>query len=102
MDEPPRGIREVDPDASSSPDRVPCQFDLREQWIAAQWAVKTSYVFQRLGQQLLAPSTHPFLLRLNGKPPPQVTVLVGSHYRALKAPTNSAYVQKPLTLVLGD
>lgn len=81
---------------------LPCQFDLREQWIAAQWAVKTSYVFQSLGQKLLAPLTHPFLLRLNGKPPPQVTVFVGSHYRALKDPTNSAYVQKPLTLVLGD
>src|SRR6478736_5958394 len=27
---------------------LPVQFDLREQWIAAQWAVKTCFVFQSL------------------------------------------------------
>jgi hypothetical protein len=78
---------------------LPCQFDLREQWIAAQWAVKTCFVFQSLGPKLLAPSIHPFLLRLNGRPPPQVTVFIGSHHRALKDPPSSVYIQKPLALV---
>jgi hypothetical protein len=76
--------------------------DLREQWIAAQWAVKTCFVFQSLGQEMLAPKMQPVLLKMNGRPPPQVTVFIGSHHRALRDPANSVYLQKPLTLEIED
>jgi hypothetical protein len=79
-----------------------CAFDLRAQWVAAQWATKTGYVFQTLGREMLAPQSRPVLLRMNGKPPPEVSVFLGSHYRALRDPANSIYMQKPLELVLGD
>jgi hypothetical protein len=79
-----------------------CAFDLRAQQIAARWAAKTCFVFQGLAPELLAPPTHPFLLRSNGIPPPQVSVFMGSHYRALQDPANSVYMQKPLSLYLGD
>jgi hypothetical protein len=78
-----------------------CALDLREQWIAAQWAAKTCFVSQGLADPL-APATHPFLLRMNGKPPPQVSIFIGSHYRALQDPANSFYMQKPLSLKEGD
>jgi len=41
------------------------------------------------------------LLKINVKPPQQVSVWMGSHHRAKQDPINSAYVQKPLT-VLSD
>lgn len=75
-------------------------FDLRAQWLAAQWAVKTCYVFQTLGPEMLVPPVQPFLLRTNGRPPPEVSVFLGSHYRALQDPANSMYMQKPLELLL--
>jgi hypothetical protein len=81
---------------------LPYPVDLRAQWIAAQWAVKTGYVFQGQAPSLLVPLTHPYLLRMNGKPPPQVSVFLGSHHRALKDPGNSLYLQKPLALVPED
>lgn len=79
-----------------------CAFDLRSQWIAAQWAVKTGYVFQTLGPQMLAPVMNPVLLRMNGMPPPEVSVFIGSHYRALSDPANSVYLQKPIELLIDD
>lgn len=79
-----------------------CSFDLREQWIAAMWAAKTSYVLQTQGPSLLIPPVHPFLLRENGKPTPQTTVFVGSHARAVQDPINSCFVLKPLALVPED
>jgi hypothetical protein len=79
-----------------------CRFDLREQWLAALWAVKTVYVFQAQAPELLAPAVHPVLLRENGKPPQQVSVWIGSHYRALDDPVSCAYLQKPLTLTPDD
>lgn len=77
---------------------LPYQLDLRAQWIAAQWAAKTGYVFQGQGRELLVPRMRPFLLRMNGMPPPQVSVFVGSHYRALRDPGNSVYIQKPIQI----
>ena len=73
---------------------VPWRFDLQSQWVAAEWATKTSYVFQ--GQNQIAPPSRPMLLRMNGKPAPQVSVFLGSHYRALRDPGNSVYMQKPI------
>lgn len=78
----------------------PCAFDLRAQWLAAQWATKTCYVFQTQGPEMLAPQMNPVLLRMNGKPPPQVSVFFGSHYRALRDPGNSVYMQKPISFCL--
>jgi hypothetical protein len=78
---------------------LPHPFDLRAQWIAAQWAMKTCYVFQSLAPEPISPGDRPLLLRMNGKPPPQASVFVGSHHRALKDPANSVYMQKPLSLV---
>lgn len=75
---------------------LPYHLDLRAQWIAAQWAAKTGYVFQGQGQDLLIPAIRPILLRMNGKPAPQVSVFLGSHYRALRDPGNSVYMQKPI------
>lgn len=76
----------------------PCAFDLRSQWIAAQWAAKTCFVMQRQTPEPVAPSTHPFLVRANGRPPPQMSIFVGSHYRALRDPASSIYIQKPISL----
>jgi hypothetical protein len=39
---------------------------------------------------------------MNGKPPPQVTVWMGSHARAVDDPINSVYNQQPLSLVPDD
>lgn len=78
-----------------------CALDLRAQWIAAQWAAKTSYVFQTLAPEGLAPMTHPVLLRLNGEPPPGVSVFIGSHYRAVQDPANCFYLQRPLSMAYG-
>lgn len=77
-----------------------CEFDLEAQWIAARWASKTCFVFQAQAPVMLAPSTHPVLLRENGKPPQQVSVWLGSHARAKDDPINSVCIQKPLTLRL--
>lgn len=74
----------------------PCRFDLVAQWTIARWAVKTSYVLQMQGPEQLAPQMHPLLLKLNLMPPPQVSVWIGSHRRAVQDPTNSVYLQKPL------
>lgn len=79
----------------------PCAFDLRAQWIAAQWAVKTCYVSQSLGAEGLVPQMHRVLLHMNGRPAPSVTVFIGAHYRALRDPANCFYMQKPLSLALG-
>lgn len=75
---------------------VPFAFDLVAQWVAARWAVKTTYVMQ--ASLPLVPPVHPMLLMLNFKPPPQVTVWIGSHARAREDPINSCYLQKPLSL----
>ena len=80
----------------------PCRFDLVEQWIIARWTVKTCYVMQMQAPGLLAPPMHPVLLNLNFKPPPQVSLWLGSHHRAIQDPINSAYVQKPLWLAAVD
>ena len=77
---------------------VPYSLDLRAQWIAAQWAMKTCYVFQGQAPEPIAPVGRPPLLRLNGKPPPQASIFIGSNYRALKDPGNARYAQKPLSL----
>lgn len=77
-------------------DQLPYAFDLLGQWIAARWAVKTIYVMQ--ASLPLAPPIHPTLLMLNFKPPPQVTVWIGSHARARDDPINSCYLQKPLAM----
>jgi hypothetical protein len=74
----------------------PCRFDLVAQWVIARWAVKTCYVMQTQGPEQLAPQVHPVLLNLNLMPPPQVTLWIGSHDRAMQDPTNSVYLQKPL------
>jgi hypothetical protein len=78
--------------------RGPCQFDLGSQWIVARWAVKTCYVFQGLMPKPLAPMTHPLLLHMNSMPPQQVTVWMGSHYRAKQDPINSISIIKPVSL----
>lgn len=75
------------------------ELDLGGQWIAASWAVKTCFVFQTQAPEHLVPPMQPFLLRANGQPPPQVSVFMGSHYRAMHDPINSAYVQFPLSLL---
>jgi hypothetical protein len=49
---------------------------------------------------MLIPPVQPFLLHTNGRPPPEVSVFLGSHYRALEDPSNSMYMQKPLELLL--
>jgi hypothetical protein len=76
----------------------PYGLDLRAQWIAAQWAMKTCYVFQSQAPEPLAPVDRPPLLRLNGKPPSQASVFIGSNYRALQDPASARYAQKPLAL----
>lgn len=76
--------------------RLPCEFDLVAQWVAARWAVKTNYVMQ--ASLPIAPAIQPTLLMLNFKPPPQVTVWIGSHARSREDPINSCYLQKPLEL----
>jgi hypothetical protein len=73
-----------------------CEFDLREQWLAALWAAKTTYVLQTQGPNLLIPPIHPFLLRENGMPTPHTSVFLGSHARAVHDPINSCFVLKPL------
>ncbi|HEX2095801.1 MAG TPA: hypothetical protein VHF50_00345 [Solirubrobacterales bacterium] len=79
-----------------------CAFDLRAQWIAAQWAAKTCYVFQSQGPEGLVPQMHPALLRMNGRPAPSVTVFIGAHYRALRDPANCFYMQRSLSLATGQ
>jgi hypothetical protein len=79
-----------------------CEFDLREQWIAALWAVKTCYVLQTQGPNLLTPRIRPFLVRENGMPSPQTSVFLGSHARAVRDPINSCFVLKPLALAPED
>lgn len=80
----------------------PCEFDLLAQWVIARWAVKTSYVMQMQGREQLAPQMRPVLLKLNLIPPPQVSVWIGSHRRAVEDPTNSVYIQKPLWIAPDD
>jgi hypothetical protein len=75
---------------------APLALDLGRQRIAARWATKTTYVFQTLGPELLTRPINPHLLRMNLRPPPEVSVFLGSHYRALSDPANSLYIQKPL------
>jgi hypothetical protein len=79
-----------------------CAYDLRAQWIAARWAVKTVYVLQAQAPKLLARPIHPVLLKENVKPPQEVTVWIGSHARAVDEPSNYVYVQEPLTVFPDD
>lgn len=79
---------------------LPYSLDLRSQWIAAQWAMKTCYVFQGQAPEPIAPMNRPPLLRMNGKPPPQASIFVGTNYRALKDPMNARYMQKAISLRL--
>jgi hypothetical protein len=76
----------------------PCDFDLVGQWTIARWAVKTCFVMQMQGPEQLTRRMHPVLLNLNIMPPPQVTVWIGSHHRAVQDPINSVYIQQPLWL----
>jgi hypothetical protein len=69
------------------------------QAIAATWAIKTVLVFQGTqADEPMAPADHFSHVRENERPPPGVTVWIGSHYRSRFDPINSVYVQKPLSL----
>ena len=69
------------------------------QAVIATWAIKTVLVFQgSQGREPMAPSEHFAHLREHGRLPANVTVWIGSHYRARFDPINSVYVQKPLSL----
>jgi hypothetical protein len=75
------------------------QLDSASQEIAATWAIKTVLVFQGTqAPQPLAPPHHFAQVREHERPPPSVSVWIGSHYRARFDPVNSVYTQKPLTL----
>jgi hypothetical protein len=77
----------------------PFQLDAASQEIAATWAIKTVLVFQGTqATQPLAPPHHFAQVREHERPPPSVSVRIGSHYRARFDPVNSVYTQKPLTL----
>jgi hypothetical protein len=77
--------------------KTPCAFDLAQQRILATWAVKTSLVFQASQMDApIAPRQHFAHLRERRSPPHQVTVWLGSHYRAREDPANSVFLQRPL------
>lgn len=48
-------------------------------------------------QRIAPPATYEYL-RAHGQPPPQITVWLGSHYRAREDPVNSIFIQRPLAL----
>ena len=80
--------------------REPCIFDQEQQGVAAAWAFKTCLVLQATQSEgpPLAPPFHFLHVRRSRTPPPQVAVWIGSHYRSLRDPVNSAYVQSPVAL----
>ncbi len=78
---------------------LPCALDLRSQLIAAQWAMKTCYVFQGQAPEPIAPMNRPPLLYFSGRPPLQASVFIGSSYLALTKAGSARYAQKPLGLV---
>lgn len=66
---------------------------------AATWAIKTVLVFQGTQADVpMAPAEHFAYVRDNERPPPGVTVWIGSHYRSRFDPIHSVCVQKPLSL----
>jgi hypothetical protein len=79
--------------------RGPLRLAHASQAIVATWATKTVLVFQ--GTQTdepMAPADHFAHVRRYERPPPGVTVWIGSHYRSRFDPINSVYVQKPLAI----
>ena len=67
--------------------------------LAATWALKTTLVLQGTqSDKPIAPPDHFAHLRAQRQPPSNVTVWIGSHYRARFDPINTVYVQKPLSL----
>lgn len=83
--------------------RTPCAFTTPQQIVLASWAVKTSLVFQASQtDEPLAPHGHFAHLREHQSPPHQVTVWLGSHYRASQDAANSVFVQRPLALESED
>lgn len=83
--------------------RTPCAFTTPQQIVLASWAAKTSLVFQASQtDEPLAPHAHFAHLRQHQSPPHQVTVWLGSHYRARQDAANSVFVQRPLSLESDD
>lgn len=69
------------------------------QAIVATWATKTVLVFQATqADEPMAPADHFAHVRQYERPPPGVTVWIGSHYRSRFDPINSVYIQKPLSI----
>jgi hypothetical protein len=73
-------------------------FGTPHQKVLATWALKTALVFQASQNVRIAPTEHFSHLRQRSTPPRQVAVWLGSHYRARSDASNSAFVQKPLSL----
>jgi hypothetical protein len=83
--------------------KTPCAFTAPQQRVLATWAVKTSLVFQASQMDApIAPQEHFAHLRERRSPPHQVTVWLGSHYRAQEDPANSVFLQRPLRFDLED
>lgn len=76
-----------------------CLLTADQQRIAATWAFKTCLVYQASqAERPIAPASHFFDLRRFKRPPRQVSIWMGSHYRARQDPANSGYIQRPLAL----
>ena len=77
----------------------PLRLEPASQVLAATWALKTTLVLQGTqSDKPIAPPDHFAHLRAQRQPPSNVTVWIGSHYRARFDPINTVYVQKPLSL----
>jgi hypothetical protein len=71
--------------------------------VLATWAVKISLVFQASQTDgPIAPQGHCAHLRERRLPPHQVTVWIGSHYRARHDAANSVFLQRPLSFESED
>lgn len=79
--------------------RGPLRLADASQAIVATWATKTILVFQGTqADEPMAPADHFAHVRQYGRPPPGVTVWIGSHYRSRFDPINAVYVEKPLSI----
>lgn len=79
--------------------RAPVSYGRRAQAILAAWGAKTCLVLHATqGSERIAPPALYAYLRTHRKPPPQVSVWMGSHYRAKEDSVNSVFIQRPLFL----
>jgi hypothetical protein len=78
---------------------LPYVLDERGQYLAATWALKTGFILDvTQSKEPLAPRFLIDSLYARMRPPHQVTIWIGAHYRAREDPVNSVYVPRPLGL----